>query len=425
MTNLWVLVAVLVVLAGVIAYAGDRLGTWVGRRRLTLFGARPKRTGQIVGVAAGITIMATTILVLALAFRSATETLIDAQRTAVQLDALRTQERRLSAELADLLDQQAALAAERDAAQASVDLLTERIDVSQAEVDRLEALAVARAAEAEALRIDNVGLQARNDQLTSSNDELLGRNESLTTLNRSLQEEIIAGNASVVALQARVDELSSRLEEQARRLAEAQQELAAVASGDITFARGQVVYAGALDAPDVAAARAAVAEFVRAASERAAALGAGEVVLSVEQLNALAEAIVVSDGEDYVRMISPTNQSNPARVQVEVDVQPNARLHDAGALLLTRSIHLGSADAPAAAEDVRAWVAQLRTDAIRALRRAGLDELQVPIFEGVGVDAFATALQRGAGPTVIGVTATEEIRLAGPAYVELIVVYGP
>jgi energy-coupling factor transporter ATP-binding protein EcfA2 len=41
MTYVAGLVALLVTLAGVIAYAGDRLGTWVGRRRLTLFGARP------------------------------------------------------------------------------------------------------------------------------------------------------------------------------------------------------------------------------------------------------------------------------------------------------------------------------------------------------------------------------------------------
>ena len=40
-------------LAGVIAWAGDRLGTWAGRRRLTIFGARPKRTGQVIGVTGG------------------------------------------------------------------------------------------------------------------------------------------------------------------------------------------------------------------------------------------------------------------------------------------------------------------------------------------------------------------------------------
>jgi hypothetical protein len=106
------LVALLVTLAGVIAYAGDRLGTWVGRRRLTLFGARPRRTGQIVGVSAGILIMLTTLGVLSLAFRSAAQTLLNAQRTAQQLQTLQEQERTLQIQLQGMLAQQSALEAD-------------------------------------------------------------------------------------------------------------------------------------------------------------------------------------------------------------------------------------------------------------------------------------------------------------------------
>jgi uncharacterized protein (DUF3084 family) len=116
MTYVLGLVSLLVVLAGVIAYAGDRLGTWVGRRRLTLFGARPKRTGQIVGVAAGILIMLTTLAVLALAFRNATQTLVNAQRTADELGRLRGQERFLQEQVGALGNQLEAL--EADLAQA-------------------------------------------------------------------------------------------------------------------------------------------------------------------------------------------------------------------------------------------------------------------------------------------------------------------
>ena len=47
--NVLGLVVLLIFLAGVTAYAGDRLGMFVARRRLSLFGIRPRRTGQIVG----------------------------------------------------------------------------------------------------------------------------------------------------------------------------------------------------------------------------------------------------------------------------------------------------------------------------------------------------------------------------------------
>jgi len=44
------------VVAGLVAYIGDRVGHQVGRRRLTLFGLRPKYTSTIVAVATGMLI---------------------------------------------------------------------------------------------------------------------------------------------------------------------------------------------------------------------------------------------------------------------------------------------------------------------------------------------------------------------------------
>src|SRR5690625_1609973 len=99
------LVLLLIVLAGVIAFAGDRLGAFVGRHRLSLFGARPRVTGQIVGVGAGILIMLTTLLVLAAANRSATMTLLNAQEAARELTSLRAEQRVLQSMVSGLEDE--------------------------------------------------------------------------------------------------------------------------------------------------------------------------------------------------------------------------------------------------------------------------------------------------------------------------------
>ncbi len=50
------IVVIIVLVAGLIAYVGDRVGHQVGRKRLTLFGLRPKHTSTIVAVATGMTI---------------------------------------------------------------------------------------------------------------------------------------------------------------------------------------------------------------------------------------------------------------------------------------------------------------------------------------------------------------------------------
>ncbi len=50
------LVVAITIVAGGIAYIGDRVGHQVGRKRLTLFGLRPKYTSTIVAVATGMLI---------------------------------------------------------------------------------------------------------------------------------------------------------------------------------------------------------------------------------------------------------------------------------------------------------------------------------------------------------------------------------
>jgi hypothetical protein len=49
-------VVIIIVMAGAIAYVGDRVGHQVGRKRLTLFGLRPKYTSTIVAVGTGMLI---------------------------------------------------------------------------------------------------------------------------------------------------------------------------------------------------------------------------------------------------------------------------------------------------------------------------------------------------------------------------------
>jgi len=59
------LIIAIAIVAGSIAYVGDRVGHQVGRKRLTLFGLRPKYTSTIVAVGTGVMIaLVATIVVL-------------------------------------------------------------------------------------------------------------------------------------------------------------------------------------------------------------------------------------------------------------------------------------------------------------------------------------------------------------------------
>lgn len=55
------LIAIIAIMGGAIAYIGDKLGTKVGKKKLSIFGLRPKHTSIIVTIVTGILISATTL----------------------------------------------------------------------------------------------------------------------------------------------------------------------------------------------------------------------------------------------------------------------------------------------------------------------------------------------------------------------------
>lgn len=64
MTSAAVLLAAVLILGGLLAVLGDRLGTKVGKARLRLFGLRPRQTATVVTVLTGILIAASTLGIL-------------------------------------------------------------------------------------------------------------------------------------------------------------------------------------------------------------------------------------------------------------------------------------------------------------------------------------------------------------------------
>ena len=58
------ILVIIALMGGLIAYMGDKLGTKVGKRRMSLFGLRPKHTSIIVTIVTGLLVAAATVGVL-------------------------------------------------------------------------------------------------------------------------------------------------------------------------------------------------------------------------------------------------------------------------------------------------------------------------------------------------------------------------
>ncbi len=193
------LILALAVMGGLIAFIGDSLGYKLGKRRLSVFGLRPRHTSTLMTVVSGVFIAALTLGALAVAS--------DNVRTALfGMDKLQANLKNMSASVAEK-------SKELEAAHKQMAELDAEIAKNNAERDRIKALLV----EVEAAK-------ARADaELSQSRAE----SERLVALRDQLQAEV------------------KNLEETTRKL---RQGLVEMREGQVAFRSGQVIYSGVLRA---------------------------------------------------------------------------------------------------------------------------------------------------------------------------------
>ncbi len=84
-----ILIPLLIVVSGGIAYVGNLVGRAIGRRRLTLLGLRPRYTAQVITIATGMLITVVTVATVLLVSRDARESLFRYRELQSQLTTLR------------------------------------------------------------------------------------------------------------------------------------------------------------------------------------------------------------------------------------------------------------------------------------------------------------------------------------------------
>lgn len=189
------LIVVLVLTGGVIAFIGDRLGSKVGKKKLSLFGLRPRHTSILVTIITGILITTVTFGILAIASK-------DVRTALFGMDKLK----------AELNDKQYALEeASNDLASVTFDLNTTKEEYAKSKKDLEETqedLEIAQQA-AELLRQEQVALQNRNQELWSDNQTLIENNQSLAQNNQFLLDN----NESLKADNLELEKTNSDLQE--------------------------------------------------------------------------------------------------------------------------------------------------------------------------------------------------------------------
>ena len=202
----WLLILALLLLGGVLSTLGDRLGSKVGKARLSLLGMRPRRTAVLITVLTGSLISGISLgLMLLVSDRLRTglfeldqierrlkdsrealnrsQVLLESSRTAVrtaeqgrlqarnQLTRVESQARRLRGELAPLMQQRRQLELERDRLNGDINAKDADLRRNQNELARLNTRIAAGSKELQTLETNLIALR-RGDVVISAGQPL-------------------------------------------------------------------------------------------------------------------------------------------------------------------------------------------------------------------------------------------------------------
>lgn len=216
------LILILAVIGGIIAYLGDKVGMRIGRRRLTLFGLRPKHTSIVITITTGVLIVAASLTVLSIAS--------DDVRTAL----FRMQEL------------QEAVQTTRMQYEGVVEQLGRRqSELEQTQAQRDAAMGELEAAEQRLLRIASEYEEAVRD-LREAQDTLEFTRQRVGNL-QQIGEEL---QMRIEEMQGRIADMEAEIQVKEAQIRAANLQLDQVRGGELAFRAGDIVLAEVFDGAD-------------------------------------------------------------------------------------------------------------------------------------------------------------------------------
>ena len=397
------LILVMIITGGAIAFIGDKLGTKIGKKRLSIFGLRPRHTSMVVTVVTGGLITALSIGFMVLISQNV--------RTALfGMDELR---QTMDATLAELDEATENLFK----AQTEFERANENLRMSKEEI-------VALKEEQEELRAESERLKEGNEQLESTNAELAAQNENLSDTNAALEENNKKLGEFNVTLTADNEKLSSdneklsvdnnELEERNRRLREG---IIAIREGDITLRAGEILASGIIKGGQSAE---EISNEINMLAERATQLlterfGGDEdnsVWIYQPELQRVIEEIESNKQDMVLRISAAGNMVRGEPVRSRLELYPNKLIFSKDEIILSKTYELG--------DDVQPEI--ILQDFLTEINRIAIEKgiLSDPLtgsvgrMEGTQLYEIFDALSSAKGKVQLTASAREETDSQGP-----------
>ena len=386
------LIAVLVITGGAIAFIGDRLGTKIGKKRLSIFGLRPRHTSIIITIFTGIVITTLTFGVMAAASENV--------RTA--LFGLEELNRTMQETKNNLLHTQADL----DAAKSEQERTDAALQQSKADVTRLNEQQKSLEEEASRLQAGIAELEGAKAELTARNEELSGNNQKL-----------LADNTNLTADNENLTADNKKLEERTRQLRAG---LITVREGDIAFRAGEIIASGVIRGGRSNEEVAADMEMLAALANRNVSARFGsdrsdeDIWIYRPEYEAAVETIAKSKQDIVVRIAAASNLVRGEEVRTTLELYPNSIIYRDKEFIIARPYDLGLADDSEAEQTVMNFL----KDVNFAATSKGIlpDPLRgtVGVMEGAQFYDVVAKLKGQRGPVILLAYANGDTDASGP-----------
>ncbi|YAI82766.1 MAG: DUF3084 domain-containing protein [cyanobacterium endosymbiont of Rhopalodia sterrenbergii] len=212
MTSAYILIAAILILGGLIAALGDRLGTKVGKARLRLWNLRPKDTAIVVTVLTGTLIAGSTLGILFTFSKSLREGLFRLDEILEQLRTAQSDLEKVSREKQDVAQEFRTAQELQNLAQRRLKSINENFEDAKAQLKSVSDQATKLKKDIQTLlkeRKELLGSKIRLDkQITQLHEQVRARDEEL----KKGQEKIAVQNRILQQRQTHLQELETRFQ---------------------------------------------------------------------------------------------------------------------------------------------------------------------------------------------------------------------
>ena len=379
------LIVVLVITGGAIAFIGDRLGTKIGKKRLSIFGLRPRHTSIIITIFTGIVITTLTFGVMAAAS--------DNVRTA--LFGMEKLNRTMQETRNSLLSTQNELA-EAQTEQQKTDMALQQ---SKADVERLNKQQQNLEEEAARLQAGITELETAKEQLTAKNAELSGTNQKLLADNDMLAAD------------------NKTLEQRTRQLRDG---LITIREGDIAFRSGEIIASGVIRGNRPMVDVAADMESLAALANRNVSTRFGhdrsdqEIWIYRPEYDAAVETIAQSKQDMVVRIVAAGNLVRGEEVRAAMQLYPNSIIYRDAEFIIARPYDMLDGSDSEAEQTIMKFLQEVNFAATSHGILPDPIRGTVGVMEGAQFYEIVAQLRGRRGPVILSAYANGSTDASGP-----------